>query len=356
MRRRCAIVECYNRHDEVYLSTVYLLNQLDYEVHVFTTLRNRLKNSFVYTEKLNRKVHFSVSASDLLDPGTYDDFDLVVFNTFEGPAVLDAARKVVEKIPIIGFLHNASYVRSKPEYEFFIANNQCKFAVLAPYIQRDIADTVDALYMYPVFFYDRSVPRLPGASGKKRFCVQGYFDSTRRQYSLLVNALQDLRMEGRDDLEVYVMGRTFSRDFLSFYSEIKKRDLASYVRYAWKGIGYRTYYSLLNSVDYILPLVSPTSHPEYFLGKATSSVAAAIGFGKISVLDEKLAAFYGVEEASFTYADDLTKAMRAALEASDDDVKLFLDRLAIIKEKRLQQSMQQLKQSISQFTRTPVPA
>ena len=56
--------------------------------------------------------------------------------------------------------------------------------------------------MVPVFFFDHEVPRIPRTSGRRRFCVQGYFDPTRRDYAGLLRALQALRAEGHEDFEV----------------------------------------------------------------------------------------------------------------------------------------------------------
>ena len=61
--KRCAIVECYKRHDEVYLTTVYLLEQLGYEVHVFNVWRNRMKNSFVHAPGLRPHIHSRLTAA-----------------------------------------------------------------------------------------------------------------------------------------------------------------------------------------------------------------------------------------------------------------------------------------------------
>ena len=205
--------------------------------------------------------------------------------------------------------------------------------------------------MYPMFFHDRPVPTLPAGKGRIRFCVQGYFDSTRRQYSLLVEALQQLAAEGAEGFDVTIMGRSFSADFRSFHRDIRRRGLGKYINYTWKGIGYATYYRLLNSIDYVMPLVSRASHPEYFVSKVTSSVVAATGFGKVCVLDETLAGFYGIESAAFTYTGDLADAMRRALRASDDDRAALRRRVLAIREERLQQSKQQLGQAIQQVTR-----
>ena len=95
--KRCAIVECYARHDEVYLTTTYLLQRLGYEVHVFNVWRNRIKNSFVHTPGLRPKIHSSLKAPQVLEEVRRQRFDLVVFNTFEGPDVLACARDLLPK-------------------------------------------------------------------------------------------------------------------------------------------------------------------------------------------------------------------------------------------------------------------
>jgi hypothetical protein len=349
MQQRCAIVECYNRHDEVYLTTVSLMNRLGYEVHVFNTRRNRLKNSFVHAPGLERRVHSRLSSAGVLRAAREGNFDVMIFNTLEGAAVLECARHVIQSTPILGFIHNASFLANKPEYSFFINHERCKFMALAPYIGNHVAGVADVGCMYPVFFYDRTVPRIR-RSGKRRFCVQGYFDSTRRQYSLLIAALEQLRAENRDDVEVYVMGRWSTKDFKTFNAQIKGKGLSRYVRYTWKGIGYRTYYRVLNSMDFILPLISPRSHPEYFRGKSTSSVAAAIGFGKVPVLHRQLAELYGIERTSLTYTEDLAAAMRSALDMPADDLSALQARVLQIKDDHLDYSLQQLERSVAQIS------
>jgi hypothetical protein len=349
MKPRCAIVECYNRHDEVYLGTVHLLNRLGYHVELFTTLRNRTKNVFVYAAELDCTVHWRWRHADVLAAAAEGRHEFVVFNTFEGEAVLEAARRMIGATPIIGFLHNASFLRSRPAYGEFIEHRHCRFAVLAPYVRQCIADITDALCVTPVFFHDQPLPPRPARDGGLRFCVQGYFDSLRRPYGLLLEALRQLADEGRDGFDVLVMGRNFSPDFRAFHGEIERRGLAPRVRYAWKGIGYRAYYALLDRADFILPLVSPDSHRDYFETKATSSMAAAIGFAKIPVADARLAAYYGLEDASFTYTDDLASAMRAALAGGDAQRRARHERVARARQRWLDESAQQLRSAIAAF-------
>lgn len=349
MNPRCAIVECYNRHDEVYLTTASLMTRLGYEVHVFNTMRNRVKNSFVHAPALARRVHSRLSSADVLRAACAGRFDVVIFNTLEGAAVLECARRVIQSTPVLGFIHNASFLANKPEYSAVISDHRCGLLALAPYIGSNVAGIADLGCMYPVFFYERAVPRI-ASNGKRRFCVQGYFDPKRRQYSLLLAALEQLRAEGRDDFEVYVMGRWFSKDFTAFNAEVARKGLAHYVRYTWKGISYRIYYRLLNSMDFILPLISPQSHPEYFRGKSTSSVAAAIGFGKIPVLHRQLAELYGIERFSFTYTDDLAAAMRSALDMPGNELAALQARMLQIKDEYCDYSLHQMQQSIARVT------
>ena len=349
MKPRCAIVECYNRHDEVYLGTVHLLNRLGYHVELFTTWRNRTKNVFVYAAELDCTVHWRLRHADVLAAAAEGRHEFVVFNTFEGEAVLDAGRRMIATTPIIGFVHNAAFLRSRPAYGEFLDHRRCRLAVLAPHVRQRIADITDALCVTPVFFHDRPLPASRPRDGRARFCVQGYFDSLRRQYGLLLEALQQLADEGRDRFEVRVMGRNFSPDFRAFHGEVARRGLAPLVRYAWKGIGYRSYYALLDGADFILPLVGPDSHPDYFETKATSSMAAAIGFAKIPIADARLAGFYGLEDASFTYTDDLASAMRAALASSDALRRAHQQSMARARQRWLDESARQLRSAIAAF-------
>jgi len=349
-RKRCAIIECYNRHDEVYLTTVYLLEQLGFEVHVFNTWRNRLKNSFVHAPSLSKSVVSKLKPAQVLEAAKRERFDLAVFNTLEGSAVLQCAREIIAHTPILGFIHNANFVIERPEYETLIRNPHCKLMTLAPYVAEHFAGKARGGSMYPLFFFDKEIPAAP-RTHRRRFCVQGYFDPTRRHYDQLLECLKALKAEGRDDFEVYVMGRTFGKSFRQFDASVQQAGLADNVRYSWKGIGYRAYYRLLNSVDFILPLISPESHPTYFASKSTSSLPATIGFEKIAVLHEALARHYGIEDISFTYDTDLLGAMRRALNASPDT---FADLTARMRQKKaalLKESLHQLASAIEAVSR-----
>jgi hypothetical protein len=346
-RKRCAIVECYSRHDEVYLTTVSLLKQLGYEVTVFNVWRNRIKNSFVHAPGLKPRVRSSLSAAAVLAAVQKDRFDLVVFNTFEGSEVLRCAREILRHTPVLGFMHNGSMICNLKEYEPFLSHPRCRLMVLAPYVGARFAKLAASNTVTPVFFFDRAVPSIPRSAARRRFCVQGYFDPRRRQYDRLLDALKELRDEGRTDFEVYVMGRNFGRGFRAFARQVRAAGLAPHVRYSWKGIGYRRYYRLLNSMDFILPLISPDSHPSYFLSKSTSSVAAAVGFNAVPVTHERLAQHYSLEDAAITYTTDLLPALKRALDCDEGELSAMRARLATLKERYLENSLRELDEAIA---------
>jgi hypothetical protein len=219
--------------------------------------------------------------------------------------------------------------------------------VLARYVGEHFARLAPAGTMTPVFFFDRPVPCIPRVPGRRRFCVQGYFDPGRRHYDLLLAALAQLRSEGRDDFEVYVMGRSLDRRFRDFARQVRAAGLAPYVRYSWKGIGYRSYYRLLNSMDFILPLIAPESHPVYFQSKSTSSIAAAVGFNAVPIAHERLVQHYSLEDVAITYTTDLLPALRRALDSDDDELAALRARLALAKERCLGDSLRELEKAIA---------
>ena len=219
--------------------------------------------------------------------------------------------------------------------------------VLAPYVGERFAHLAPSNTVTPVFFFDRPVPSIPPSAGRRRFCVQGYFDPRRRHYGLLLEALMQLRAEGRKDFEVYVMGRSLSRPFRDFARQVRAAGLDSHVRYSWKGIGYRSYYRLLNSMDFILPLISPESHPSYFQSKSTSSIAAAIGFNAVPVTHERLAQHYSLGDAAITYTTDLLPALRRALDCDADELATLRANLADVKERCLRNSSRELEAAIA---------
>jgi glycosyltransferase involved in cell wall biosynthesis len=346
-RKRCAVVESHSRHDEVYLTTVHLLQQLGYEVEVFNTLRNRVKNSFVHAPGLQPQVHSFLRPAQVLEAVLRRRFDFVVLNTFEGHDVLDCAGRLLLDTPVLGFVHNGSFVANLPEYLPYLAHPQCRLMVLAPHVAAHFSHLAAAGCVYPIFFFDREVPTLPRNAGRRRFCVQGRFDTTRRDYDGLLEALRQLRRESRSDFEVYVTGRNFSKSFRDFAQVVREAGLADHVRYTWEGIGYRNYYRLLNSVDFILPLITPDSHPGYFKSKSDSSMAAAVGFNALPVAHEALARNYGLADIAFTYSDSVLPAMRRALDISDQDLAVRRERLANARQRYLTASMHDLEKAIA---------
>ena len=346
-RKSCAIVECYNRHDEVYLTTVWLLTRLGYDVHIFSTWRNRIRNSFVHAPGLKPVVHSRASASRVLEAVCKERFDLVVFNTFEGGEVLSCARDILRHTPVLGFLHNGSLICNLKEYEPYLRHPHCRLMVLAPYVGDRFSHLAPANTVTPVFFFDRAVPSIPRYAARRRFGVQGYFDPRRRHYELLLKALKDLRDEGRVDFEVYIMGRSFDPGFRKFARQVREAGLASQVRYTWKGIGYRSYYRLLNSMDFLLPLISPESHPAYFQSKSTSSIAAAVGFNAVPIAHERLAQHYSLENSAITYSTDLKSAMRRALDIDEGELATMRSRLATVRERYLEDSLRELDEAIA---------
>jgi len=345
-RKRCAVVECYKRHDEVYLTTVSLLQQLGYEVHVFNVWRNRIKNSFVYAPGLRPRIRSRLGAAGVLAAARQARFDLVVFNTFEGSEVLDCARDVLRHTPVLGFIHNGSLVCNRDEYQPFLHHPRFRFMVLAPHVGEHFAPLTPAGTVSPVFFFDRPVPTIPRIAGRRRFCVQGYFDPGRRHYDLLLRALKQLRGAGRPAFEVFFMERSFDRRFRDFARQVREADLASQVRYTWKGIGYRSYYRLLNSVDFILPLISPDSHPAYFQSKSTSSIPAGVGFNAVPIAHERLAQQYALGDSAITYTTDLLPALRRALDSNDHELAAMRARLATVKQRYLDDSLRELEEAI----------
>ncbi len=349
--KSCAIVEAYNRHDEVYLTTAYLLRRLGYDVHVFNTWRNRIKDSFVHAPGVKPRITSSLNSLKVLTAAEQGSYDLVVFNTIEGAEVVGCAKRISARTPILGFVHNASFVTAKPEYRELASNPRCHLMVLAPYIASRFAGVAAAGFMYPVFFSEHALTSIAPSVGKRRLCVQGYFDPGRRHYEQLVQAVHALARKGREDFEVWVMGRSYAAAFRGFQKRIEQLGLAKFFRYTWKGVGYGTYYRLLNSVDFILPLISPASHPAYFSSKSTSSIAAAVGFGKIPLVHRRLAELYGIAAQCLTYEDDMVRAVEQAMTLSDQDLERMQQRIVATRRAFLEQSEAQLVCAIDKVAR-----
>lgn len=346
-RKRAAIVECFTRHDEVYLTSVLLLEQLGYEVTVFNVWRNRIRNSFVHARGLTPRIRSHFTARAVLEAVKHERFDLVIFNTFEGIEVLECAREVMRHTPVLAFMHNGGRICKFEEYQPYLHDPRCRLMVLAPYIGACFAHLAPSNTVIPVFFFDQPVPRIPHTAARRRFCVQGYFDPKRRHYDELLQALKTLRGEGREDFEVYVMGRSFDRQFRNFARRVREAGLGPHVRYTWKGIGYRSYYRLLNSTDFLLPLISPESHGRYFQSKSTSSIAAAVGFNAVPVTHELLAQHYSLGDAAISYTGDLLPALRRALDMDTGELEEMRARLALVKRRCLEDSRRELEAAIA---------
>jgi hypothetical protein len=219
---------------------------------------------------------------------------------------------------------------------------------LAPHVAAHFEHLAEAGTMYPVFCFDREVPRLARTEGR-RFCVPEPFDPTRRDYAGLLAAMRELKHESRVDFEVYVMGRNLGRSFREFADTVRDVGLTDKVRYSWQGMGHRSDGRVLSSADFILPLVSPATHPVCFSSEATPSMAAAIGFNALPVSHEDLARRYALDDIAITYRDELLPAMRRALDMDTAELALRRERLAKVRRQRLEESKESLEHAIGRL-------
>lgn len=177
------------------------------------------------------------------------------------------------------------------------------------------------------------------------FAVPGQV-TPRKNYRSLVRCLLALRAEGRTPADVCmrIVGRwrhahaphapmAFRGDHL--YEVLERHDLLDYVDFPDRELTYAELYRLMRTSRYAMPLLDDFHWPArpYLQGKGSGAMNQAIATLCIPVVNAAYAASLGLDAGHHHRIDDVTSAVRRALDAADDDAEI--DRVADYRRREL---------------------
>lgn len=354
---RCALIEYNDYHDEVLPSLVHLLNELGVIPDVFMVRSAIARNAFEFAPELRWRRHDldGVAAKLVKTVTRYRRYDLVIIASLEPKALINAAKEI--RRPTLAVLHNADLLLDDADYRSYFSATGRKPFVLGRHISAYLG-----AQGYPTgwasFVYFGVVPVSTRAGMSVEFGVPGNLQEARRNYGSLLDALDQLRMEGRE-FHVRMIGRSDNHDGDRFRSALEQRGMTTVVSFEPQAT-HGGYFREIRRCDFLLPLVdesSPTYRP-YYTVKVASAVYMSLGLGIPLVAESALAATYGVLPGAVTYENGgLAGAMRTAMSMSQSDRHVLSVALDEIRTRSVAGSLESLAASIGAVTQgSPPPA
>jgi hypothetical protein len=159
------------------------------------------------------------------------------------------------------------------------------------------------------------------------FITVGSLTNKNRNFTLLTNAVKELKSKGYRDFSVFVIGRgTSKRMFNNLPEEIKILGK----------LNYTDLYNKIEQADYFLPLLDPEfeGHIRYLKGETTGSRQLILGFYKIPLIHSTFAKAYNFSLSnSIIYeSNNLSEAMEDAINLSEDKFMIlqkYLEQLTL---------------------------
>ena len=164
----------------------------------------------------------------------------------------------------------------------------------------------------------------------KIFCIQGNFQSKKRNYKSLIEAVLKLKFNGltSNDFKIEIIGRynhkdikwhNFGTEGENFDNTIIKLKIDDYFNRPDKEYMYPEYLDKMVNSRYILPLIDNTHSHKFFHNSCTSSINLGIACLCIPIINSKLAKLYNID-FGYQYEDkNLYSAMKLAIEKDNDD-------------------------------------
>jgi hypothetical protein len=262
------LVEQNSWHGEVLMPIAYLLLQLGYRVDVLC--RTKIIKEGVFNELANPNLRIfkfeQNSIKELLSSKKVKKYDFVFFNSFEFAHTILNSHVFnyfnINYLPRNGFIAISHY----PNSINFIPDKKTKFvSLIENHKNTNICfTTIAPLYPFPITPHRKNPQKI-------NFIVVGNIDKNRKNYDLLVDALETLHHKKQFDLKVIVIGSGKLGKIpthLRSYFDIKGR------------VSYPKMCDLLKGADYLLTLLdaNDSRHNRYLNDGVTGSFANSFGF------------------------------------------------------------------------------
>lgn len=341
LRKKCALVQLWPYHDELFPAWVRLGEELEFDVDVFTApeimdrdifsasscsrprcFRASGRQSGSFLGKLWYRIETHLRRIYLLVV-LHRKYDVVIANSVTPPHHMNYFFRFV-RMPMIVVIHTGRMLLKNSDYIGLDKRENVKIVTIAPFISSFlVAGGVAATYIHPVFGFERfKMEKSPNSFG-----VQGDVSFNRRNYECLLQTAKDLAVE--QEAHFHIIGRDNEQAKL-LSRRLEDECIAERFTFHHSAESYEEFYGAISRCEFILVLVDDTRDElsAYFKDKCTSSLNTAVALGVIPIVNEKLAHQFGLESCSITYQqDNTTDAVSRALSLSRAEKTLLTERL-----------------------------
>lgn len=326
MKKEVLLIEFNESHTEVLHSQILFLLNKSYKVYVW--INNEAEFEDVYKGKvkiIREKTKISSLNIGLLYKVVRfvkkNKVKKIILNTAHGILIRNLCLLLLNSgVEVIGIIHQAHKLL-KSSTQKIISRKIKKYFVLNDYVKEFIDKKTNKAYdinvFYPIFFSNMKL-RESNLNGKIIVTIPGKVIEKRKDYIFLVKSILNLREELRNKFHFIFLGtltKNESAETLKFINENKIPEY--FLKIYKKHVSEEEFNEVLQSSDYILPLIHPSSqsYNEYLSTEISGAFNTAFAFKKpllmydsFKEIDDfkKFALFYN--ESNFTkFLENLSK-------------------------------------------------
>jgi hypothetical protein len=271
-----------------------IIDNLNYGYH-FETIES-LINKYHLILKIPKNNNFKIC----LDNISCDDYINYIKNKY--PEI-----KINCKIKNFNYkIYSTFYPKLINKYKNELLNNKIFF--ICHSINGNTLQYKNIYYITPLcknkqFIYADILPEINKISTEYPiYVIQGSFTDKRRNYRLLVNILKH---NYDKEFKFKFLGRgKFPKILIPFKSKIIIEE----------SLNFLDYHNAFSDCYCILPLITKTSHPQYYKNKLTSTISYAMAYNLKCIIDKDLQKIYKLKNVEiFNNENDIEKAFIKSL-------------------------------------------
>ena len=341
---KIAYIEFNLVHDEIQPTFYYMANKLNYEIDFYIPEINFTRNVFCKCKNVNiyrlnyKNPHTPIQSPSLPIEKKWETYDLIIMGTGEPTDRIQKFISIKNKNKSM-IVHN--YHKQYDKLPF-------KTILLADFIKQQLNATnsivINPFYCGEVNFNDKP--------NTKIFCIQGNFQSKKKNYKSLIEVVLKLKNDGftPNDFKIEIIGRynhkdikwhNFSTEGNLFEKNIINLNIDNFFKRPDKEYMYPEYFDKMIKSRYILPLIDNTHSHKFFQNSCTSSINLGIACLCIPIINTQLAKLYNIDFGYHYDKDNLYSAMKEAIRCENDDI--ILNKLVNYKNKYLNKSVNEFK-------------
>ena len=342
--KKIAYIELNLVHDEIQPVFYYIANKLNYKIDFYIPELNFIRNVFCKCKNVNiyklnyQNPHAPIKSPPLPIEKKWETYDLIIMGTGEPTDRIQKFISIKNKNKCM-IVHN--YHKQYDTLPF-------KTILLADFIKKKL-NANNSIVINPFYCGEISTDQKPDT---KIFCIQGNFQSKKRNYKSLIEAVLKLKHDGLtpNDFKIEIVGRynhndikwhNFGTEGESFDNTIIKLKIDNYFNRPDKEYMYPEYLDKMIHSRYILPLIDNTHSHKFFQNSCTSSINLGIACLCIPVINKQLAKLYNIDFGYQYENNNLYSAMKEAIRCENDDI--ILNKLINYKNEYLNKSVNELK-------------